>query len=427
MTIFNRLHTFDSLALRDYRLLWLGQISTSMGQWMDQTARSWLIYKMTGSPLQLGLVSATRGIPLLAFGVIAGVVADRYGRKPQLVIAQVVNALLNIILATLVLTGRIEVWQVYVTGFLSGTVQAFQQPARQALINDLVGEKYLLNAIALNSAALNLSRSVGPAVCGVLIEYLGVDISYYVQAGLYAFATVWTIQININETVARTENRLAQEGQSFFQSAKEGFNYVATHRLILALMVLGLAPILLGMPYTSLMPLFALDILHGNATTQGLLLTTVGIGAVTGAVIIASLVQKQGNGKLLIFGAAGFGLSLVFFSQSPVIWMAMIFTFLAGISNSSYTSQDQTIIQLLTPANLRGRVLGFYLLNRGLQPLGSLLAGALAAWLGGPWAITIMGGSCIILVIIMAAAVPEVWRLKLRPKMSGASGEYSAG
>ena len=223
MAIFNRFRTFESLALRDYRLLWLGQISTSMGQWMDQTARSWLIYQMTGSPLQLGLVSATRGIPLLAFGVVAGVVADRYGRKPQLIISQVVNAILNIILATLVLTGKIEVWQVYVTGFFSGTVQAFQQPARQALINDLVGEKYLLNAIALNSAAFNLSRSVGPALCGVLIQYLGVDISYYAQAGLFALATLWTLQINIKETAVRTENRLAQEGQSFLESAKEGF------------------------------------------------------------------------------------------------------------------------------------------------------------------------------------------------------------
>ena len=200
-----------------------------------------------------------------------------------------------------------------------------------------------------------------------------------------------------------------------------------THRLILALMVLGLAPLLLGMPYTSLMPLFAIDVLHGNATTQGLLLTMVGIGAVIGAVIIASLGQKQGNGKLLIFGAAGFGLSLVFFSQSPVIWMAMIFTFLAGISNSSYTSQDQTIIQLLTPANLRGRVLGFYFLNRGLMPLGSLLAGALATWFGGPWAITIMGSSCLVLAIAVAIIVPEVWRLKLRPKIFGSSGEYTDG
>src|SRR4030042_623522 len=145
------IRTFESLGLRDYRLLWLGQLSTSFGLWMDQVTRTWLIYQLTGSSLQLGFVSAVRGLPLLFFGVAAGVIADRYGRKAQLVIAQVVNAVLNIILATLVLTNRVEPWHVYVSGFLAGTVQAFQQPARPVLINDRAGETYLLTAISLNS------------------------------------------------------------------------------------------------------------------------------------------------------------------------------------------------------------------------------------------------------------------------------------
>ncbi len=407
-----RFHTFDSLALRDYRLLWMGQLSTSLGQWMDQTSRSWLIYQLTDSPLQLGLVSAIRGAPLLFFGVIAGVVADRYGRKAQLIIAQVVNAILNAVLATLVLTGRIEVWHVYVTGFLAGTVQAFQQPARQALINDLVGEKHLMNAVALNSAALNLSRSVGPAICGVIIEAFGVDISYYIQAVMYAFATIWTGQIHLP---ARAAGYFESVNQSMFASAKEGFAYIAKNKTILALMVLALAPILLGMPYTSLMPVFAIDVLGGDAETQGLLLTMVGIGAVIGALTIASLGRQQGNGRLMISGAAGFGLSLVAFSQSKVLGMAMTFTFLAGLSNSGYTSQNQTMIQMLTPAKLRGRVLGVYFLNRGLMPLGSLLAGALASGLGGPWAVTIMGGSCCLLAIGVAVFSRELWNMNSVP------------
>jgi MFS family permease len=421
MRLAQNIRTFESLGLRDYRLLWLGQVTTSLGQWMDQTARSWLIYRMTNSPLQLGMVSAARGLPILLFGVVAGVVADRYGRKGQLIVAQVVNAILNLILATLILTGRIQVWHVYVTGFLAGTVQAFQQPARQVLINDLVGEKHLLNAIALNSAALNLSRSVGPAVCGVLIQAFGVDISYYSQAALYALATVWTIQIRVPESSLPVGYSQGSAPQSFFSSAKEGFAYIVSHRMILALMVLGLAPILLGMPYTSLMPIFAIDVLHGDASTQGLLLSMVGIGAVLGALIIASLGRRQGSGKLLIAGAAGFGLSLVFFSRSPVLWMAMVFTFLAGFSNSGYTSQNQTIIQMLTPAEIRGRVLGVYLLNRGLMPIGSLIAGALASFLGGPWAVTIMGASCFLLTIGIAAIKPDIWKSKLLPSSEKAA------
>ncbi len=212
-----------------------------------------------------------------------------------------------------------------------------------------------------------------------------------------------------------------QHHQSFFSSAKEGFAYIGSHRLILALMVLGLAPILLGMPYISLMPIFAIDVLHGDASTQGLLLTMVGIGAVLGALTIASLGRRQGSGKLLIAGAAGFGLSLVFFSRSPVLWMAMVFTFLAGLSNSSYTSQNQTIIQTLTPSEIRGRVLGVYLLNRGLMPIGSLIAGALASFLGGPWAVTIMGASCFLLAIGVAFFVPDLWKSKLLPSSEKAA------
>lgn len=409
MSFVQKIHTFESLSFRDYRLLWLGQITTSMGQWMDQTARSWLIYQMTGSPLQLGLVSAARGLPLLIFGVLAGVVADRYGRKMQLILAQVVNTILNILLATLVLTGHIHVWHVYVTGFLNGTVQAFQQPARQSLINDLVGEKHLLNAISLNSAAFNLSRSVGPGLCGILIQAFGVDVSYFVQAAMYAGATIWTIQIAVPDSSIHNQQPQVSARLSLLGSAKEGIAYIIHNRLILSLMVLGLAPILLGMPFVSLMPIFA----HGNAGTQGLMLSMVGVGAVLGALLIASLGRRQGSGKLLVIGAAGFGLSLVLFSQSSVLAMSLVFTFLAGLSNSTYTSQDQTIIQMLAPAELRGRILGIYFLNRGLMPLGSLVAGELASWLGGPWAVTVMGTACFILAIGVAIPPVALWNLNL--------------
>lgn len=406
--------TFESLRLRDYRLLWMGQLTTAAGQWMDQISRSWLIYKLTGSPLQLGLVGALKGIPLLFFGVLAGVVADRYGRKAQLIIAQVVNLILNVILGVLIMTSNIQPWHIYVTSILAGTVQAFQQPARQALINDLVGEKYLLNAIALSSAAVSLSRSLGPAIGGLIIEAFDVDIAFFAQAGLFLLATVWTIQIKIPES-DKLERKAARAEQSMFGSAREGISYIASNKMIAALIVLGLAPIVLGMPYQSLMPVFAIDVLHGNASTQGLLLTMSGVGATIGALSIASFGKRQGNGRLLFAGAAFFGLSLVLFARSPVLWMAMCGTFLAGLSNSGYTAQNQTILQMLTPAELRGRVLSIYFLDRGLMPVGSLLAGALASAVGGPWTVTAMGASCFLLAIGIAVFAPELWKLKILP------------
>jgi MFS family permease len=412
---FKNLGTFDSLKLRDYRLLWLGQLSTSMGQWMDYTARGWLIYSLTHSPFQLGLVTALRGLPLVVFGVVAGVVADRYGRKAQLIIAQNVNAVLNLVLATLIFTGQIQVWHVYITALLSGTVQAFQQPARQVLIHDLVGGKQLMNAIALNSFVSNVSRSVGPAVCGVIIHFYGVDMSYFSQAALYVFATSWTMRINVPKSEQQTRARQDLSNQSILANIREGLAYILSHRLILALMVLGLAPTFVGMPFIGLMPLFAIDVWHGGATTQGNLLTMMGVGAVVGALIVASLTSRQGNGKLLICCAAGFGISLMCFANSPVVWSAMAFTFLAGIFNSSYTSQNQTMLQMLTPAELRGRVLGIYLLDRGFMPLGSLLAGSLASLFGGPWAVTIMGACCFLLATSVPFFVPDLWKSDLIP------------
>ncbi len=411
--LLHNVHTFESLGLRDYRLLWLSHLTAQFGQWMDQVSRGWLMYSLTHSALQLGLVSAVRGVPLLFLGVIAGVAADRYNRKAQLIIAQTVNALLNAALAILILTGRIEFWHLYVTGFLAGTVQAFQQPARQALINDLAGGKSLMNAVALLSGANNLSRSVGPSICGLIVQAFGVDISYFVQAALYALATLWTAQIKVPEPSTPPGYSTGSTNQSFFASAKEGIAYITSHRLILTIIVLSLAPTFLAMPYVSLMPIFAVDVFHGDASTQGLLLTMPGIGAIAGALVIASLSRRQGNGKLLIAGAASYGLSLVLFSQSPALQMAMVFTFIIGFSNTTYMSQNQTILQTLTPQELRGRVLGIYFLDRGLMPLGSLLAGALASLLGAPWGVTIMGASCLLLVVGINLLMPSLWKLNL--------------
>lgn len=413
MSLFRQIHTFESLSIRDYRLLWFGQLTTSLAHWMDQVARSWLIYELTNSPLQLGLIGVARGLPTLIFGIVAGVVADRYGKKAQLIIAQGLNAVLELVLAALILTRNIEPWHIYLTGVLAGTVQAFQHPARQVLVGDLVGRKKLLNAISLNSVALNVSRSVGPALGGIVIHSLGIGFSYFIQAGLFIIATIWTAQVKVPKTIMSFKYSSIQARGSFFSSMKDGFSYIMSHRFILALMVLGLAPMVLGMPFVNLMPIFANDVFQGGARAQGLLLTTMGIGAIAGALGMATLGQIQGNGKVLIAGAAGFGLSLVFFSQSSVLWMAMSFTLLGGLFQVSYRSQNQTILQISTPSEFRGRVLGVFLLDKGLVPLGSLLAGVLASLLGGPLAVTIMGLSCFLLALGVGIFVPSVRKLNM--------------
>lgn len=404
------MHTFTSLRLRDYRLLWLGQVSTSMGLWMDQVTRGWLIYQITGSALQLGFATALRGLPLLFFGVIAGAVADRSGRKTQLIVAQVTNTVFNVVLATLVLLQQVQPWHIYVTGFLAGIAQAFQQPARQTLISDIVGTSNLMNALALNSMALNCARSIGPAMAGVLIAFFGAHGSYYVQAVMYVFATLWTVQMTVPE---RSPEALRASREPFVRSITAGLAFVAHDRDIRTLMLLAHGPLTLGMPYTSLMPIFALEVLHGGPQLQGVLLTLVGLGSVVGALTVASLKRQYGYGLTVVLGALAFAATLLGFASSRWVVLSAALAPCIGFCAVTYQTQNQTLLQLLSPRHIRGRVMSIYLLNRGLVPLGTLLAGALAEHFGGPTALRLMSLLTIVVVGIVVLLSPGLLTLRV--------------
>ena len=408
--LLGRIHTFDSLRIRDYRLLWLGQLDTSLGQWMDSISRGYLIYHITSSPLQLGLAAAMRGIPLFLFGIVAGALADRSGRKTQLIVAQVTNALLNLILATLVLTNRVQPWHVYVTGFLVGTVQAFQNPARQTLVSDLAGPRHLLNALALNSMALNSSRAVGPAFAGLLIATVGVHGSYYVQAVMYLLATMWTIQMRIP---GRSRESLRVAREPLFQSIKAGFAYVTTNKNIRTQLILALGPLTLGMPFTNMMPIFARDVLHGGAQLQGFLLSAFGIGSLLGALVMASIPRRHAYALPAVIGAVVFSITVFFFGLSHWVWLSLACTFISGIFMTTYQTQDQALLQLSAPRHIRGRVMSFYLINRATVPIGTLFAGALAHYFGGPAAVRMMSLSALGLVLLVIGTQPGFLRLKV--------------
>jgi MFS family permease len=408
--LFGRIHTFDSLSIRDYRLLWLGQLDTSLGQWMDSITRGYLIYHITSSPLQLGLAAAMRGIPLFLFGIVAGALADRSGRKAQLIVAQVTNALLNVILATLVLTNRVQPWHVYVTGFLVGTVQAFQNPARQTLVSDIAGSKHLINALALNSMALNSSRAVGPAFAGFLIATIGVHGSYYVQAFMFLLATVWTFQMRIPER-SQESVRVAQE--PFFKSIQAGFAYVTANRSIRTQLILALGPLTLGMPFTNMMPIFARDVLHGGAQLQGLLLSAFGIGSLLGALVVASIPRRNAYALPAVIGAAVFSIAVFCFGLSSWTWLSLICAFISGVFMTTYQTQDQALLQLSAPRHIRGRVMSFYLMSRATVPIGTLLAGALANYFGGPAAVRLMSLSALGVILLVIGTHPGFLSLKV--------------
>jgi MFS family permease len=377
---------------------------------MDNISRGYLIYHITSSPLQLGLAAAVRGLPLMFFGILAGALADRSGRKAQLMFAQVTNAVLNFILATLVLTDHVQPWHVYVTGFFAGTVQAFQNPARQTLVSDVAGPKHLINALALNSMAVNSSRAIGPALAGLLIATVGVHGSYYVQAVMYVFACVWTVQMRIPER-SRESARVASE--PIFQSIKDGFAYVKTNKNIRTQLILALAPLTLGMPFTNMMPIFARDVLNGGAQLQGWLLSVFGIGSLLGAVAAASIRRRHVHALPAVVGALVFSIALFFFGSSQWVWLSLACTFIAGIFMTTYQTHNQALLQLSAPRHIRGRVMSIYLINRATVPIGTLLAGALAHRFGGPAAVRFMSVSALGVVLLVIATQPGFVRFKI--------------
>lgn len=386
----------------------MGQLSTSLGQWMDQVTRGWLVYQLTGDALQLGLATAIRGLPLLLFGIIAGAYADRSGRKAQLIVAQVTNAALNLTLATLVVTHNVQIWHIYLSAFLAGSVQAFQQPARQTLISDLVGNDRLMNALALNSAALNSSRTLGPAIAGLFITAVGTGGSYYLQGIMYAFATVWTGQMHVPDRFGDGSQR-----EPFFASIRSGFQYVGGNTDIRTLMLLALGPLTFGMSYTSLMPVVAKEILNGGASLQGVLLSVIGLGSLTGALVVASMRRSNGYGLPVVIGAACFSIAIFSFGSSNWVWLSLPLGFAIGLFNVTYQTQNQTLLQILAPRHLRGRIMSIYLLNRATVPLGALAAGALASEFGGGTALRIMSGCALAVIVFVVVTRPQLLRLKV--------------
>src|SRR5262249_46584057 len=246
------------------------------------------------------------------------------------------------------------------TGFLAGTVQAFQQPARQTLISDIVGARHLLNALALNAMALNVARALGPAAAGLLIAFIGAHGSYYTQAAMFILATLWTVQMTVPES---SPESAAVRREPFMRSIVAGLAFVVQDRDIRTLMILAHGPLTLGMPYMSLMPIFAKDILHGGARLQGLLLTIIGIGSVLGALGVASIRRRYTYGHSVVVGALTFSITLFGFASARTIVWSAICAFGVGVCVVAYQTQNQPLLQLLASREMRGRVMSIFLLG----------------------------------------------------------------
>ena len=378
---------FRALRYRNYRLFFSGQLISLIGTWMQTVAQSWLVYRLTGSSLLLGLVGFAGQIPVFLLAPIGGMVADRKSRYRIIIATQTSAMLLAFVLSALTLLGHIKVWEIMALASLLGLVNAFDIPARQAFVIEMVGPQVLINAIALNSAIFNGARILGPAVAGITVAAIGEGWCFFANGVSYIAVIAGLLLMTVTPRPSPRQGR-----RSALESLLEGFHWVARTGPIRALLLLLGLVSLTGMPYMVLMPIFADRILHSGARGLGLLMGASGVGALIGTLALAARHGVSGLGRWVMFAAMGFGTSLVLFSMSHSFWLSMLLVMPAGFSMILQMASSNTLIQTMVPDELRGRVMAVYsMMFMGMAPFGALLAGAIAQHVGAPLTVRLGG------------------------------------
>jgi MFS family permease len=392
-----------ALRHRNYRLFVSGQLVSLIGTWMQSVAESWLVYRLTGSAVLLGLVGFSNRIPVFLFSTLGGSVADRYDRHRIVIATQVLSMLLASALAALTLTHVVQVWHLMTIAALLGLVNAFDIPARQSFVVELVDRADLQNAIALNSSMFNGARIVGPAIAGVLVAAVGEGWCFFANAVSYVavIAGLLMMRVTPSPRAARPASALAH--------VTEGFRFVLQSRPILALLLLLGLVSLMGTPYSVLMPIIADQTFHRGSQGLGLLMGASGVGALIGALSLARRTTLRGYGRTVAVAATSFGLSLIAFSSVHYFWLAVAFLLPAGFSMMTQMAASNTLIQSMVPNVLRGRVMAVYsMMFMGMAPIGALLAGALADWLGATTTVAAGGAFCIAGGLIFLQRLPAI-------------------
>lgn len=381
-----------ALRHRNYRLFFGGQGISLIGTWMTRVATGWLVYRLTGSAFLLGLVSFASQIPILLLAPFAGVWVDRLNRHRVLVITQILSMLQSFALAILALAHIITVRDMILLNLFQGAVNAFDMPARQAFVIEMVeAPEDLGNAIALNSSLVNAARLVGPSIAGLIIAALGEGYCFLIDG----FSYMAVIASLLAMTVA--PKAIERARRSVTAELREGWDYVVGFRPIWSILVLLALISLVGMPYTTLMPIFAGKILHGGAHTLGFLMGAVGVGALAGAVKLAARPSVLGLGRLIPLTAAGFGAGIIVFSASHWFWLSMLFLVATGYCFMQQMASSNTVLQTIVEHEKRGRVMSFYAMAfQGVAPFGSLIAGAAASRIGAPKTLIIGGALCVL-------------------------------
>lgn len=401
-----------ALRSRNYRLFFAGQSVSLIGTWMTRVATGWLVYRLTGSAVLLGSVSFAGQIPAFLLGPIAGVLVDRWDRHRVLVITQIISMLQSFAVGGLALAGLIDVWHIVALSIVQGVVNAFDMPARQAFLVEMVDAREdLPNAIALNSSMVNGARLIGPALAGVVISAVGEAWCFLIDGISYLAVILSLLLMQLAAT--RTLRPLSTANVT--EQLREGWNYVSDSLPIRSiLLLLGLIS-LAGMPYTVLMPVIASKVLHGGPNTLGLLMSATGVGALVGALTLAMRRSVLGLGMRIVVCSGLFGLGLIAFGWSTNLWLSVAILPVIGFAMMQHMAASNTILQTVVDDAKRGRVMAFYSMAfQGMAPFGSLMAGTLAGHIGVQWTLALSGAICLAGSVWFASVLPAM-RVVLRP------------
>ena len=405
-----RLNLTRALHHRNYRLFFGGQSVSLVGTWITRIATSWLVYRLTGSELLLGVVGFCGQIPTLIITPFSGVLVDRWDRRRILVVTQALSMLQSAGLAALTLTGRITVAEILILQGLQGVINAFDTPARQAFLVEMVDDRRdLPNAIALNSSMVNGSRIIGPSIGGLMIAAVG-------EGWCFATDALSYIGVIVSLYVMRVQARQRPSYEARLRDElKVGLRYVARSTPIRTSLILLAIVSTMGMPYTVLMPAVAADVLHGGANTLGFLMAATGVGALAGALYLAARSTVLGLGRVIMWATLAFGVSLVAFSASRSLWLSMSVLTIVGAGFMIQLAATNTVLQTLVEERFRGRVMAFYTMAvLGTAPIGSLIAGMIASRLGAPITIATGGLLCVFSGAWFASQLPTL-RRHVRP------------
>lgn len=401
---------FRALRYRNYRLYFFGQGISLIGTWLTRVATGWLVYRLTDSAFLLGIVGFAGQIPIFLLSPLAGVLVDRWDRHRLLLATQALSMLQSFMLAALALGGIIQVWQIILLSIFQGLVNAFDTPTRQAFVIQMVDKREdLANAIALNSSMFNSARLIGPSVAGLLIASVGEGACFLIDGISYIAVIASLLLMRIPKQVIEGRAKKVLGG------LKEGFGYAFGFAPIRSiLLLLGLVSVL-GFPYTVLLPVFARDVLKGGANILGFLTGAAGVGALTGAIYLASRKSVVGLGRIIALAGSLFGVALIAFSLSRATWLSLILMYLIGFSMMVQMASANTILQTIVDDDKRGRVMSFYSMAfMGMAPFGSLLAGAAASEFGAPYTVMIGGALCLVGPMVFASRLPAL-RAMVRP------------